>query len=95
MITGFVDGLRPPSTTTDHPLGREHNMKQNIGGADRIVRIVLAALLAVGAWLAGLSSVGGIILLVLAAVMLVTSAVGFCPLYLPFGFSTKKRPANS
>lgn len=70
-------------------------MKQNIGGTDRIVRIVIAALLALGGWMAGVGSVGGIILLLLAAVMLVTSAVGFCPLYAPFGFSTKSRPAHS
>lgn len=70
-------------------------MKQNIGGTDRIVRIVIAALFALGAWMAGVGSVGGIILLILAAVMLVTSAVGFCPLYAPFGFSTKSRPAHS
>ena len=76
-------------------LGREKNMKQNIGNTDRIIRVVLAVLLAVGAWMAGFGSVGGIILLVLAAVMLVTSAVGFCPLYAPFGFSTKPRAAKS
>ncbi len=76
-------------------LGREKNMKQNIGNTDRIVRVVLAVLLAVGAWMAGFGSVGGIILLVLAAVMLVTSAVGFCPMYAPFGFTTKPRVAKS
>ena len=70
-------------------------MQKNIGGTDRIVRIVLAVLLTVGAWMTGFGSIGGIILLVLAAVMLVTSAVGFCPLYAPFGFSTKRHPANS
>ena len=70
-------------------------MLQNIGGTDRIVRIVLAVLLTVGAWMAGFGSIGGIILLVLAVVMLVTSAVGFCPLYAPFGFTTKHRHATS
>ncbi|WP_094766821.1 YgaP family membrane protein [Pseudozobellia thermophila] len=33
----------------------------------------------------------GIVLLVLAAVFLLTAFVGFCPLYLPFGLSTCKR----
>jgi len=70
-------------------------MLQNIGGTDRIVRIVLAVLLTVGAWMLGFGSIGGIILLVLAVVMLVTSAVGFCPLYAPFGFTTKRRHATS
>lgn len=70
-------------------------MKQNIGSTDRIVRIVIAAILTVGAWMAGFGSIGGIILLILALVMLATSAVGFCPLYAPFGFSTGRRPANN
>ena len=69
-------------------------MKQNIGNTDRIVRIVIAALVIVGAWMAGFGTIGGIILLVLAVVLLATSAIGFCPLYLPFGFSTRSRPAN-
>jgi mannose/fructose/N-acetylgalactosamine-specific phosphotransferase system component IID len=70
-------------------------MKKNMGNPDRIIRIVVAVVLAIGAGLAGFGSVGGIILLILAAVMLATSAMGFCPLYAPFKFSTKRGPANS
>jgi len=70
-------------------------MKLNMGNTDRIVRLVIAVLLAIGAALAGFGTVGGIILLILAAVMLITSAVGFCPLYAPFKFSTKHTPAKS
>ena len=70
-------------------------MTKNIGTTDRMIRIALAVLLAVGAWMVGFGTAGGIILLALAAVLLVTSAIGVCPLYLPFGFSTKSRPANS
>ena len=40
----------------------------------------------------GFGSVGGIILAVVGAVMLVTAAVGFCPLYRVFGISTCKVP---
>jgi len=70
-------------------------MKQNMGNPDRIIRLVVAVLLAIGAALVGFGTVGGIILLILAAVMLITSAVGFCPLYTPFKFSTKHSPAKS
>jgi uncharacterized membrane protein YkgB len=70
-------------------------MKLNMGNTDRIVRLVIAALLVIGAWMLGFGSVGGIILLVLTVVMLVTSAVGFCPLYAPFKFSTKSGAAKS
>jgi hypothetical protein len=65
-------------------------MKQNVGGTDRIVRIVIAAVLLVGAWMAGFASVAGIVMLVLAVVLAATSAMSFCPLYLPFGLSTRK-----
>lgn len=70
-------------------------MKLNMGNTDRIIRLVAAVLLAIGAALIGFGTVGGIILMILAAVMLITSAVGFCPLYAPFTFSTKYNPARS
>lgn len=69
-------------------------MKQNVGGTDRIVRIVIAAVLLAVAWMAGFGSVAGIVMLVLAIVLAATSAMSFCPLYLPFGLSTRKRAAS-
>lgn len=65
-------------------------MKSNTGNADRAIRVVIAIVAAVGAWLVGFGSVLGIILLVIGAVMLVTAAVGFCPLYRVFGINTCK-----
>ena len=46
----------------------------------------VAALL--GAFAMGSGSVAFVLLLVVAAVLLVTAAVGFCPLYRVFGMST-------
>jgi hypothetical protein len=68
-------------------------LSKNVGPADRIIRLVAAALLAVAA-LTGLvaapiSYVAGII----AAIMLVTGATGFCPLYALFRVSTCPRRA--
>jgi hypothetical protein len=64
-------------------------MTRNMGKAGRVVRTVLVApLLAVAALAVGWSSIFGIVLLVLAAVMLATSAVGYCPLYRLVGLST-------
>lgn len=65
-------------------------MNTNMGGMDRKLRIGLAVVLAVVAYFVGFGSTLGIIALVLAAVMVVTSAVGFCPLYRIFGITTKK-----
>jgi hypothetical protein len=62
-----------------------------MGGNDRKIRIGVAVVLAVLAYFVGFGSTLGIIALVLAAVMLVTSAVGFCPLYTLFGINTCKR----
>jgi hypothetical protein len=38
-----------------------------------------------------ISGTVGIILLVLAAVFVLTSLISFCPLYLPFGINTGKK----
>ncbi|MCB9191649.1 MAG: DUF2892 domain-containing protein [Flavobacteriales bacterium] len=63
-------------------------MKKNMGSADRVIRIIVAAIFA-GLYFTGtVTGTVGIILLVLGAVFLLTSFVSFCPLYLPFGIST-------
>ena len=66
-------------------------MISNVSGVDRIIRVVIAIAAVVGAFAVGASSVLGIILFVVAAIMLVTAAVGFCPLYRLFGLSTKAK----
>ncbi len=69
-------------------------MKANIGLLDRLVRLGLVALVAVLFFTGQLSTVAAVILGVLAVVFLATSVVGVCPLYLPFGISTRKRAAQ-
>lgn len=57
-------------------------MKRNMGKIDRAVRAFLVAPAAViAAFAIGAGSVLGIVLLAVAAIMLATSAAGFCPLY--------------
>lgn len=70
-------------------------MKQNESNADRIVRVGIAAVALVAAVVLGLTSPGGIILAVVAAVLVVTAAVGFCPLYRVFGINTCKVPSKA
>jgi hypothetical protein len=67
-------------------------MKRNEGTVDRIVRIVLGIAALVGAIAVGIGTVWGILLLVVAAVLVVTAAVSFCPLYALFGISTCPAP---
>ena len=66
-------------------------MKKNIGTTDRIIRLILAAIFAILYFTGTVSGTLGIILLVLAVILLLTSLVSFCPLYLPFKFSTLKK----
>lgn len=65
-------------------------MKINMGSIDRGIRgVVVAPVALVVALVIGAGSVAGIALLALAAVMLATSAVGFCPLYRLVGLDTR------
>lgn len=66
-------------------------MKQNVGTIDKVVRIIIA-LSVVGLYLANqISGTTAIILLILSGILILTSLISFCPLYLPFGLSTKKK----
>jgi hypothetical protein len=66
-------------------------MKKNMGSADRIIRLVLAAVMA-GLFLGhAVTGTFGIILLALAAIFLLTSLINFCPLYVPLGINTCKK----
>lgn len=63
-------------------------MKKNMGTADRIIRVLIAALVATLYFTNILTGTLGIVLMVLAGVFVLTSLVGFCPLYAPFGLRT-------
>ncbi|GAB4399060.1 MAG: hypothetical protein OHK0053_18670 [Microscillaceae bacterium] len=63
-------------------------MKTNVGNLDRIFRVVFAAVVAL---LFGLQIISGTLALVLAVaagVLLLTSLLGFCPLYTLLGINT-------
>lgn len=60
-------------------------MKKNMGSADRIIRIVIAAIVGVLYFTGTITGVLGIVLLVIAGVFLLTGFVSFCPIYSIFG----------
>ncbi len=66
-------------------------MKKNIGTIDIVIRLVIAALIAILFYMGTISGVLGIILLILAGVFVLTSIIGFCPLYIPFKINTRKK----
>ncbi len=66
-------------------------MKKNMGTIDKVVRILVAVVIA-GLYFANIiSGTVAIVLLILAGVFILTSFMSFCPLYLPFGISTRKK----
>ncbi len=68
-------------------------MKKNMGTTDKIVRIVIAAIIGLLYFTNVLTGTLGIVLLVLAVVFVGTSFISFCPLYTIFGLSTNKNKA--
>jgi uncharacterized membrane protein len=66
-------------------------MKKNMGSIDRVIRVVLAVAFGLLVLTGTVNGVLAIILGVLAVVFLGTAAIGFCPLYAPFGISTCPR----
>lgn len=66
-------------------------MKQNMGIEDRIIRLVAAIAVGVLYGLGYISGTLAIILGVVAIAFFVTSLIGWCPLYLPFGLSTLRK----
>ena len=65
-------------------------MKKNMGSADRIARFVIAAIVAVLYFTNVITGTLGIVLLIIAGVFVLTSLIGFCPLYTIIGISTCK-----
>ena len=61
-----------------------------MGSADRVIRVILAAIITYLYYDGIITGTLGIVLLVLAGVFVLTSLVSFCPLYLPFGLKTCK-----
>ena len=66
-------------------------MPRNMSTTDRALRTAAAVVAVVVAIALDAGSTAGIVLLALAGVMVATSAVGFCPLYTVFRFTTRRR----
>jgi hypothetical protein len=68
-------------------------MKKNMGLADRIIRILIAIAVVILYFTNVISDTLAIVLLVFSGIFILTSVIGSCPLYMPFGISTKKKIA--
>lgn len=59
-----------------------------MGGADKIIRIIIAAIVALLYFTNVITGTFGIILLILAGVFVLTSLISFCPIYTLLGINT-------
>ena len=66
-------------------------MPKNMGTIDRVIRVVLALSVAGLYVTKHISGTAAIILGAVAGIFLLTSTIGFCPLYFPFKISTRKK----
>jgi hypothetical protein len=66
-------------------------MKENMGSIDKIIRVVLALVFAALYFTSTVTGTLGLLLLVLAGIFLLTTLIGTCPLYIPFGINTCKK----
>ena len=64
-------------------------MKTNMGKTDRTIRVLVALVIAYLYFNEKITGKTAAIALSLSGIFLLTSLISFCPLYLPFGISTK------
>lgn len=63
-------------------------MKKNLGGTDKIMRLVIAVVIVILYFTEIIYGIFGIVMLVVAGILLLTSLVNFCPLYSLLGMNT-------
>ncbi|MBK8196354.1 MAG: DUF2892 domain-containing protein [Lewinellaceae bacterium] len=69
-------------------------MKKNMGSTDKIVRIILAVVFAALYFTGTVTGILGYVLLALGGIFVLTSLVGFCPIYALVGLSTCPAPSQ-
>ncbi|HWP37455.1 MAG TPA: DUF2892 domain-containing protein [Gemmatimonadales bacterium] len=69
-------------------------MTKNMGTIDRGIRIAIALLVAALYFSGAISGTLAVVLGIVAIAFFVTSLVGWCPSYVPFGLTTRKRSAG-
>ena len=63
-------------------------MKKNMGNTDKAIRIIIAIVLTILYFTGVIEGTLGIILMVVSSIFVLTSLIGFCPLYTIFGIKT-------
>lgn len=66
-------------------------MTNNMGAIDKVIRIIIAAVIVVLYFTNQISGTVAMILGILSIIFVLTSFISFCPIYLPFKISTAKK----
>ena len=66
-------------------------MKKNVGTTDKVIRILAAVAVIILYFTNVISGTLAIILLAVSSLLILTSFISFCPVYWPFGISTRTR----
>jgi hypothetical protein len=66
-------------------------MEKNMGNTDKIIRVLVALAIIALYFTHQISGTWAIVGLILSGIFILTGFIGFCPLYLPFGISTRKK----
>jgi hypothetical protein len=70
-------------------------MKKNMGLADRLIRTLMAVAVVILYLLKVVTGPVAVVLLVIAAIFILTSFAGNCPLYSIFGINTCSKKLNT
>ncbi len=66
-------------------------MKKNVGSTDQIIRLILEILVGILYYTDTIIGTLGLVLVAFSIILVLTSVLNFCPLYLPFGINTRKK----
>jgi hypothetical protein len=66
-------------------------MKKNMGMIDRLIRVLIAVVVVILYFTGNISGTLAIVLLIFSGIFILTSLIGVCPLYIPFGIKTCKK----
>ncbi|MEI7977442.1 MAG: DUF2892 domain-containing protein [Bacteroidota bacterium] len=66
-------------------------MKTNVGLTDKIIRVLVAVLIASLYFMGKIDGTLSIVLLIIATIFIATSFISFCPIYSIFGLSSKNK----
>jgi hypothetical protein len=69
-------------------------MKKNIGKTDSVIRLIFITILIISYFAFNLKDLLGLIVLGIAFLLCLTVITGVCPLYYPFGFSSREKQEN-